>query len=63
MDTMYRIKEFSDKTSVTVRTLQYYDDIDLLKPSSRSQAGHRLYSEGDMLKLQQITTLKFMGFN
>ena len=48
----YRIKKFSELTSVTVRTLQYYDEIDLLKLSTRMASGHRLYSEGDMLKLQ-----------
>ena len=50
-------------TSLTVRSLQYYDDIDLLKPSKRSATGYRLYSENDLLKLQQITTLKFLGFS
>lgn len=59
----YRIKEFSKKTSVTVRTLHYYNEISLLKPSHRLASGHRLYSENDMLRLQQITTLKFMGFS
>lgn len=59
----YRIKEFSKRTGVTVRTLHYYDEIKLLKPSNKSVSGHRLYSESDMLRLQQITTLKFLGFS
>ncbi len=57
----YRIKVFSAMTSVSVRTLQYYDDIDLLKPAKRSEAGYRLYSEEDLLRLQQIVTLKYLG--
>lgn len=59
----YQVKEISQMTSLTVRSLQYYDDINLLKPSKRSDAGYRLYSEGDLLRLQQIITLKYLGFS
>lgn len=62
MTKLYRMKEFSKLTSVTKRALQYYDDINLLTPSSKTESGHRLYSEADILKLQQITTLKYLGF-
>ncbi|MFN7096958.1 MAG: MerR family transcriptional regulator, partial [Gammaproteobacteria bacterium] len=63
MAKQYRITAFSELTSVTVRTLHYYDEIGLLKPTSKTASGHRLYSEYDLLRLQQITTLKFMGFS
>lgn len=63
MTKYYRIKAFSSLTSVTVRTLHYYDEIGLLKPSGKTAAGHRLYSENDLLLLEQITTLKFLGFS
>lgn len=59
----YQIKELSEITSLTVRTLQYYDEIGLLKPSKRSDAGYRLYSNDDLLLLQQIITLKYGGFS
>ncbi|MGZ4886942.1 MAG: MerR family transcriptional regulator [Candidatus Aminicenantales bacterium] len=59
----YLIKEFADLTSVTVRTLHYYDQIGLLKPSFEKANGYRVYTETDLLKLQQIVTLKFMGFS
>lgn len=62
MANYYRVKAFSELTSVTIRTLHYYDEIGLLKPGHKSVGGHRLYTEEDLLKLQQITTLKFMGF-
>src|SRR6185312_9639604 len=45
------------------RSLHYYDEIGLLKPTGRTEAGHRLYSEKDLLRLQQILTLKFLGFS
>jgi len=57
------IKEFSKLTNVTVRTLHHYDQIDLLKPSVRFLNGYRVYSEKDLIKLQQIVALRFFGFS
>lgn len=59
----YRVAEFAKLAGVTVRTLQYYDRIDLLKPSDVTESGHRLYTRHDLLRLQQIVTLKWMGFS
>jgi DNA-binding transcriptional MerR regulator len=56
------VKELSKLTEVSVQTLHHYDRIDLLKPSVRLANGYRLYSEKDLLKLQQIIALKFFGF-
>ncbi|MDF1758873.1 MAG: MerR family transcriptional regulator [Legionellaceae bacterium] len=55
-------KELSQLTNVSVRTLHHYDEIGLLKPSMRLENGYRLYSEENLLKLQQIIALKFFGF-
>ncbi|HBD7142964.1 TPA: NADPH-dependent 7-cyano-7-deazaguanine reductase QueF [Legionella pneumophila] len=57
----YKIKEISKLTSLSIRTLQYYDEINLLKPSKRSESDYRLYSSDDLLRLQQITTLRYLG--
>jgi DNA-binding transcriptional MerR regulator len=59
----YLIREFAKLTRVTVRTLHYYDQIGLLKPSFERPNGYRVYTDADLLKLQQIVTLKFMGFS
>ncbi len=59
----YLVKEFADLTKVTVRTLHYYDQVGLLKPSFEKPNGYRIYTDRDLLKLQQIVTLKFMGFS
>jgi len=59
----YLVKEFADLTKVTVRTLHYYDQIGLLKPTFEKANGYRVYTDADLLKLQQIVTLKFMGFS
>jgi len=59
----FTIGVFAEKAGVTLRTLRYYDKIALMKPSSYSAAGHRLYSNQDFARLQQILTLKFIGFS
>ncbi|GET36780.1 MerR family transcriptional regulator [Microseira wollei] len=55
--------EFALRAGVTVRTLHYYDRLGLLKPSAYTPSGHRLYGEGELARLQQIVTLKFIGFS
>lgn len=59
---MYSIGQLSKKTGVTIRTLDYYDEVGLVVPSSATDGGHRLYSENDVLQLQQVLALKYMGF-
>ena len=63
MAKLFKVKEFSELTGVTVRTLHHYDRIKLLIPEQKSASGYRLYSEDDMLRLQQILTLKFLGLS
>jgi MerR family transcriptional regulator, thiopeptide resistance regulator len=59
----YYISEFAQKASVSIRTLRYYDNAGLLSPSRYTEAGYRLYSDDDLLTLQQILALKFLGFS
>jgi DNA-binding transcriptional MerR regulator len=56
------VKDLSKLTHISVQTLHHYDRINLLQPSVRLANGYRLYSEKDLLKLQQIIALKFFGF-
>ncbi len=58
---IYRVRQFAARTGVTVRTLHHYNRLGLLKPSWRSGAGHRLYRESDVARLEQIVVLKFLG--
>ncbi len=59
----YRTSEFAGKVNVSVRTLRYYDRQKLLSPSRRSDAGYRLYTDEDVVRLQHILGLKFLGFS
>lgn len=51
---MRTVKEISDLTGISVRTLHYYDEIGLLKPTDKSEAGYRLYDDKALEILQQI---------
>ena len=51
---MRTVKDVSKLTGISVRTLHYYDEIGLLKPTSCSAAGYRLYDDKALERLQQI---------
>lgn len=57
------VGELAKKMGTTVRTLQYYDKVGLLSPTSESEGGRRLYTHKDMIKLHQILSLKSLGFS
>lgn len=58
-----RIGELAKRTGVSVRTLHHYDEIGLLSPSTRTDAGHRLYTEDDVALLSGIRSLQALGFS
>lgn len=57
-----KINEAAKLTGVTVRTLQYYDEIGLLRPSKIVETGYRLYEKDDLSVLQQILFFKELDF-
>jgi DNA-binding transcriptional MerR regulator len=59
---LYQVREFAERSGVTVRTLHHYDHLGLLKPTVYTESGYRLYGDRDLARLQQIVTLKFIGF-
>lgn len=58
---MYTVKQLSDLAGVSVRTLHYYDEIGLLKPSKVAGNGYRHYDENAVLRLQQILFYREIG--
>ena len=52
--TGYTVKQLAKLSGVSVRTLHHYDEIGLLKPAQRTEAGYRLYGRNELLRLQQI---------
>ena len=59
---MKTVSQVTKLTGVSARTLQYYDEIGLLKPSELTSAGYRLYNDEALQKLQQILFFKELGF-
>ena len=59
----FTIGEMAQKSEVSIRTLRYYDNIELLTPSDFTEGGHRLYSTEDLSTLQNIKSLQFLGFS
>ena len=62
MERFYRVGEVAALTGASIRTLHHYDQIGLLHPSGRTPSGYRLYTQGDLLRLQQALTLRYLGF-
>ncbi len=62
MGRLYRVGEVATLTRVSIRTLHHYDRIGLLRPTAHSGGGYRLYAAADLLRLQQILTLRYLGF-
>jgi MerR family transcriptional regulator, thiopeptide resistance regulator len=59
---MKTVGEVAELAGVTVRTLHHYDELGLLSPSERSEAGYRLYSYEDVARLQEILIWRQLGF-
>ena len=55
---MKTVKDVSEITGVSIRTLRYYDEIGLLKPAELTNAGYRLYGNRELEKLQEIMFFK-----
>ncbi len=60
---MKTVHEVSKLTGVSIRTLQYYDKIGLLKPSVRTEAGYRLYDDKALERMQQILLFRELEFS
>ncbi|SNS90754.1 transcriptional regulator, MerR family [Anaerovirgula multivorans] len=59
---MRTVKQVSELTGVSVRTLQYYDEIGLFKPSQVTESGYRMYDDDALEVLQQIMFFKELDF-
>ena len=57
----YQVKEVARLAGVSARTLHHYDSIGLLMPATRTSAGYRLYTDADLLRLQQILISRELG--
>ncbi|MGO9900121.1 MAG: MerR family transcriptional regulator [Solirubrobacteraceae bacterium] len=63
MDSTKTVGEVSALVRITVRTLHHFDELGLLSPSGRTEAGYRLCSERDLERLQEILGWRALGFS
>ncbi len=59
----YTVGDVAKLAHVSVRTLHHYDEVGLLMPSERSEAGYRIYTTPDLERLQQVLFYKELGFS
>lgn len=59
----WKVGELANRTGLSVRALHHYEEIGLLVPSGRTESGHRLYADGEVLRLQQIASLRALGLS
>lgn len=62
LDVGYRVGQVAQLGGVTIRTLHHYEQIGLLVPSARSEAGYRLYVDADIDRLSRILYYRELGF-
>ena len=63
MNDEYTVGVAAELSGVSVRTLHYYDQIGLARPSSRSAAGYRLYTDADLAALQRVVFYRELGLD
>jgi len=59
----FQVKDVARLAGVSVRTLHHYDSIGLLVPEIRTAAGNRVYTDADLLRLQQILIGRELGLS
>src|ERR1700722_15826894 len=60
---LLKIGELAKRIGLTVRTLHHYDAIGLVKPSTRTDSGYRLYNRTDIARLHRIQALRGLGLS
>src|SRR5436309_14793598 len=58
-----KVGELARRVGLTIRALHHYDEVGLLRPSLRTEAGHRLYTAADVARLQRILSLRQLGLS
>ena len=58
---LFQVGEIAEKTGLTIRTLHHYEEIGLLLPTARTDAGYRLYNMQCIERLTQIQLLRQVG--
>lgn len=63
IDEHYQIGEVAERVGLSLRTIRYYEEIELVNPSGRTEGGFRLYTDADVERLRLIRALKPLGMS
>ena len=63
IDEHFQIGEVADEVGLSLRTIRYYEEIGLVKPSGRTEGGFRLYTDSDVERLRLVKALKPVGMS
>lgn len=63
IDEHFQIGEVADEVGLSLRTIRYYEEIGLVKPSGRTEGGFRLYTDTDVERLRLVKALKPVGMS
>ena len=63
MDAHMQIGEVAERTSLSLRTIRWYEEVGLVPPSSRTSGGFRLYTDSDVDRLQLVKRMKPLDFS
>ncbi len=61
-ETMHQIGEVAERTGLSLRTIRYYEEVDLVRPSGRTSGGFRLYTDDDVERLLLVKHMKPLEF-
>jgi DNA-binding transcriptional MerR regulator len=59
----YQIGEVAEMVGLSLRTIRYYEEIELVSPSGRTEGGFRLYTDSDVRRLHLVKALKPVGLS
>ncbi|MEX1141656.1 MAG: MerR family transcriptional regulator [Thermoleophilaceae bacterium] len=63
LENMLQIGEVAERVGLSLRTVRYYEEMELLAPAGRTEGGFRLYTEGEVERLDLIKQMKPLGFS
>jgi DNA-binding transcriptional MerR regulator len=60
---LLQIGQVAERTGLSLRTIRFYEENGLVRPTSRTEGGFRLYSEDDVARLEVVKRMKPLGFS
>ncbi|WP_029252743.1 MerR family transcriptional regulator [Paraoerskovia marina] len=63
MSNRHKIGEVAERTGLSLRTIRYYEEVGLVRPTARTDGGFRLFTDDDVARLEVLKGMKPLGFS